>query len=85
MGKCISKSSVIVVDVSRTLSEKSNKATKYIKDKIGIHDYTPIKEEESNTIPYTYEDDDDDVVPDMNNEKDEIDDIFDDNEVNSKI
>ena len=86
MGKCMSKSSVIVLDASRTLSEKSNQASKYIKNRIGFHDYTPVKEEEPIAIPYTYDDDDEDVVPDMNNtEKDEIDDIFDDKEVDSKI
>ena len=83
MGKCISKSSVLVTDVSRNFSEKS----KQIKQKLGLHDYTRINESKDPTIrvEYSYEDDDDDVIPDMDKNRDEIDDIFDDDEIDNKI
>ena len=81
MGKCLSSSSVMVVDVSRSISEKSNKSFEIIKNKIGIHNYTQINDESeevnTNQIPYKYEDGDNDVIPNMS-DKDEIDEIFDD-------
>lgn len=86
MGKCLSSSSVMVVDVSRSISETS----KIIKNKLRIHNYTQINDESeevnTNQIPYKYEDGDNDVIPNISdkNEIDEIDEIFED-ELNNKI
>ena len=85
MGKCLSTSSVLVVDVSRYISEKSYKCIEIIKNKIGMHNYTQINEESSDTnqIPYKYDDGTDDVIPNTS-VKDEIDEIFDD-DLDNKI
>ena len=58
--------------------------SKIIKNKLRIHNYTQINDESeevnTNQIPYKYEDGDNDVIPNISdkNDKDEIDENFDD-------
>lgn len=74
MGKCMSTSAVII-----------NEKKKWLKRNLSTNRYVPVNEEDEHRVEFTYEADDEDVVPNM--AKDEIDEIFEDNgiDIKSKI
>ena len=72
MGKCMSSSAVII-----------NEQKEWLKRKFSTNRYVPVNKEDEHRVEFTYEADDEDVVPNM--AKDEIDEIFEDNGIESKI
>lgn len=83
MGKCMSTSSVLVVDMARSVSERAEGLRAKV-ESFHARRYTRVKQED-HQVNITFSDDENDVVPQMATDEEEINKIFEDNGIDDNI
>ena len=84
MGKCMSTSSVLVVDIARSVSERAE-GLRAKAESWHARRYTRVNQQEDQQVNITFSDDEHDVVPQMATDEEEINKIFEDNGIDDNI